>query len=402
MPIKQVVKGHKVPIKIWTDTIEPGALAQLMNVSALPIVFRHVSAMADSHQGYGTGIGSVVATRNAIIPYAIGSDIGCGMNALRTNIPISWFTEDLLKQLRHSLERSIPVGAEKHDQPTKETGGWEGWKQFEQLHPRVQEARSKAMKQMGTLGSGNHFIEVCQDKEGWTWVMLHSGSRGIGAQLADIHVKTAQKLNAMNHIELPNTELAYLTKGSREFDQYIHDMLWCQDYAFKSRDVMLNLAFKDLGYLFPKAEIKVDFRVNCHHNFAVMEEHFGKNVWVTRKGAVRARKDDWVITPGSMGTRSYIGKGKGEAESFNSAPHGAGRKMSRGAARRAFTLEDLRKQTEGVECRKDAEVLDEIPGAYKSIDEVMENSSDLIEPVYELKQVLCIKGGDMGKRRKRR
>lgn len=402
MPIKRVVNGRRVPIKIWAEELEQGALNQLLNVSALPIVFRHVSAMADAHQGYGTSIGSVVATRDAIIPYAIGVDIGCGMNALKTNIPIAWFTEELLRRLRAGLERSIPVGPEKHEHPVSESVTWNGWKRFGRLHPRVQEAKTKAMQQMGSLGSGNHFLEVCQDRDGWTWIMLHSGSRGIGAQLAELHVRTAQHVSARGGIELPHRELAYLTKGSAEFDQYIHDMLWCQDYAFKSRDVMLNLALNDLQRVFPATRVQVEFRVNCHHNFAVQETHFGEEVWVTRKGAVRARPEDWVITPGSMGTRSYIGKGKGEPESFHSAPHGAGRKMSRTAARRAFTLQDLERQTEGVECRKDAEVLDEIPGAYKSIDEVMANSSDLIEPVYELKQVLCIKGGDLGRRRRRR
>lgn len=401
MPIAKELHDGGVPIKIWTGDVEAGAITQLLNVSKLPIIYKQVVAMADTHQGYGTTVGSVVATKDAIIPYAIGSDIGCGMNALKTNVPVSWFDQDILKKFRQSLERSIPLGRFEHDHPTKETCEWDGWNRFDKLHSQVQDNKMKAMKQMGSLGSGNHFVEICQDKEGWTWIMLHSGSRNMGKRVGDIYVEMAQKLNAEQQIELPNQELAYLVKNTPEFDGYIHDMLWCQDYAFKSRDVMLNLAVKDLRFLFPNHELTIEFRVNCHHNFAVIENHFGEDVYVTRKGAVRARKDDWVIIPGSMGTRSFIAKGKGEEQSFNSSPHGAGRRMSRGEARRTFTLDDLAKQTDGVECRKDAEVLDEIPGAYKKIEDVMENSSDLVEPVYELKQILCLKGGDMGKRKRR-
>lgn len=396
MPILKVINtgsnARGVPVKIWSDHVESAALDQLKNIAALPFVFKHVAAMPDVHLGKGATVGSVVATKGAVCPAAVGVDIGCGMCAVKLD---GLTREDLgdLAALRHSIERSVPVGFESHPRSgtPKESKEWIGWSQWDKLHEGVMKLRSKAETQLGTLGGGNHFIEVCLDTEGGVWVVLHSGSRNIGKSLAEEHIGTAKGLMRKLFISLPDPDLAYFAKSQPEYAAYISDLLWAQDYARMNREVMMTRVLKDVGHHVGK-ELKPGLRVNCHHNFAEMEHHFNEDVLVTRKGAVRARSGDMGIIPGSMATKSYIVRGLGNPESFNSCSHGAGRSMSRGEAKRHFTLDDLAEQTAGVECRKDGGVLDEIPGSYKDIDAVMANQSDLVEIVAQLKQVLCVKG----------
>lgn len=393
MPVKRVLSDGKVPVKIWTDDVEEEAVKQLENIARLPFVFKHVAVMPDVHFGKGATVGSVIATKGAVCPAAVGVDIGCGMAALKLkNITAEHLQKDL-KVLRHSIERSVPVGFNDHRNPLEASVAWDGWKGWLGLHTKVQGLMQKAGKQMGTLGGGNHFIEVCLDTEKNVWIMLHSGSRHIGKSLADAHIDTAKDLMKRMFIDLPDPDLAYFAMGTPEFKAYLHDLLWAQEYAMQNRQRMLELVLKDvsfyLGYDHP---VEVELSVNCHHNFAVMESHYDENVLVTRKGAVRARAGDMGIIPGSMGTRSYIVRGLGNPESFNSCSHGAGRRMSRKEAGRRFTEKDLQDQTAGVECRKDLGVVDEIPGAYKPIEDVIANQDDLVEVVAELKQVLCVKG----------
>jgi tRNA-splicing ligase RtcB len=389
MPIKQTLEA-RVPIKIWTDDVEAEAIQQLRNTAALPFVFKHVAVMPDVHFGKGATVGSVVATKGAVCPAAVGVDIGCGMAALKLKGVTSQHLGNLA-DLRHQIERSVPVGFNENKRFGVDVERWEGWQQWLFLHPKVQGLGNKAKNQMGSLGGGNHFIEVCLDTNDGVWVVLHSGSRHIGKSLADAHISTAKDVMRKMFIDLPDPDLAYFAQDTQEFKDYMHDLKWAQDYAAMNRQAMLNRIYVDMerhiGF-FPDIEMKV----NCHHNFATMENHYGSNVLVTRKGAVRAAVGDMGIIPGSMGTRSYIVRGLGNPESFNSCSHGAGRRMSRTKARATFTEADLRTQTAGVECRKDKEVIDEIPGAYKPIEDVMANQSDLVEVLYELKQLVCIKG----------
>jgi tRNA-splicing ligase RtcB len=318
-------------------------------------------------------------------------DIGCGMCAVKLEGVKSLRLEGTLAQLRSNIERSVPVGFNQNRDPDPRAQNWERWADFGGLHKRAQGLKGKALRQLGSLGGGNHFIEVCLDTEDNVWVMLHSGSRNIGKSLAEYHIDSAKGLMKKMFVSLPDPDLAYFAAETPEYDAYLRDLLWAQDYALMNREIMMARVLDQVGRslgIEPKAELSV----NCHHNFAVPETHFGREVMVTRKGAVRARKGDMGIIPGSMGTKSYIVRGKGEPESFDSCSHGAGRAMSRTAARKRFTEADLRRQTEGVECRKDEGVVDEIPGAYKPIEEVMANQSDLVEIVAELKQVLCVKG----------
>ena len=389
MPIKQIL-NEKVPVKIWSDKVEESALKQLKNVAALPFVFKHVAVMPDVHMGSGACVGSVVATKGAVCPAAVGVDIGCGMAAAKIKGLKSIHIENQLKELRHEIERSIPVGFNLNKTIKEDALNWK-WDLFESIHQKAHGLKEKAMKQMGTLGGGNHFIEICLDTVGDVWVMLHSGSRNLGKSVADIHINEAKNLMKKMFIELPDPDLAYLAMGTPEFKNYMHDLLFCQDYALYNREVMMRRIIYQIGRLL-KINPEIEQLINCHHNFAIMENHFGENVLITRKGAVRARIGDMGIIPGSMGTKSYIVKGLGNKESFESCSHGAGRAMSRNEARKKFSLEDFKKQTEGVECRKEEELIDEIPGAYKPIEEVMANQSDLVEIVAELKQVLCIKG----------
>jgi len=383
------LKGKTVPIRLWTtvEEVESGALDQLRNVAALPWVFKHVAVMPDVHYGKGATVGSVIAMKNAVAPAAVGVDIGCGMAAVETTLTASDLP-DSLALLRHRIEQAIPVGFAGHDSVCKYAEKQRLWKEFHHLTDKVQDLLGKARKQMGTLGGGNHFIELCLDDAQRVWLMLHSGSRNIGKTLAEIHIGRAKKL--AHNAKLPDRDLAVFLAGTPEMDEYRRDLFWAQRYARANRKVMLRLYQDVVAKLFPQARFAEP--ITCHHNYVAEEVHFGEEVLVTRKGAISARAGEMGIIPGSMGTRSYIVRGLGNPESFHSASHGAGRRMSRGAAKRHFSVDDLRAQTSGVECRKDHAVLDEIPGAYKDIEQVMKNQSDLVEVVAELKQVLCVKG----------
>ena len=390
MPVKKTIEGP-VPVKIWADQVENAALEQLKNIAALPFVFKHVAAMPDVHLGKGATVGSVIATQGAVIPAAVGVDIGCGMCAVKLKGVREGHLEGKLRELRREIERAVPVGFHENRDPVEDARAWPGWAHFDELHTGVRDLKDKAMRQLGSLGGGNHFIEVCLDTNHEVWVMLHSGSRNIGKSLAERHIDTAKGAIRRLHLSLPDPDLAYFTQGTREYEAYLRDLHWAQDYARANRDLMMRRVLRQVGFVLDIAPV-AELSVNCHHNFAVMERHFGREVLVTRKGAVRAREGDLGIIPGSMGTRSYIVRGKGSEESFQSCSHGAGRLMSRNEARRRFCPGDLIKQTAGVECRKDEGVVDEIPAAYKPIEEVMANQSDLVEVVAELKQVLCVKG----------
>lgn len=387
-----VVSGDKVPIKIWADPdmIENEAIAQLQNLARLPFVYKHVAVMPDAHAGKGSTVGTVIATNKAIIPSCVGVDIGCGMIAVKTPFKAERL-EGKLPALRHSIERSIPVGngpGGKRREPHPRVEEWAGTHPVGDRH-----VNNTMLCQCGTLGGGNHFIEICVDTEGSVWAMLHSGSRNLGKTLADAHIETAQDLMERFFITLPDKDLAYLVQGTQEFENYWTDLQYAQQYARLNREIMMDLVLKDLAHALNEGEpFEQLMRVNCHHNYTELEHHFGSNVYVTRKGAIRAREGDLGIIPGSMGTRSYIVRGKGNQESFCSSSHGAGRKMSRAKARSTFTASDLARQTEGVECRKDTAVIDEIPGAYKPIEQVMKAQEELVEVVAELKQVLCVKG----------
>jgi tRNA-splicing ligase RtcB (3'-phosphate/5'-hydroxy nucleic acid ligase) len=358
------------------------------NVASLPFVFKHVALMPDVHLGKGALVGSVIATKEAVIPAAIGVDIGCGMSAIKTP-----FNGEQLKKIRLDIEAAIPTGFSENQDVEKVVTNWQRWADFSDLHKGVQDLEAKAMRQLGSLGGGNHFIEVCIDTENQVWLMLHSGSRNIGNKLAQCHINTAKNLAKMAGNNLPDPDLAYFIAGTDEFKSYWHDLQWSQNYAKMNRDVMMA-RFKRIieKHLAGGKAIKPLLEVNCHHNYAEKEVHFGEEVYVTRKGAVRAQEDDYGIIPGSMGAKSYIVKGKGCADSFCSCSHGAGRLMSRNKAKNTYSLDDLVKQTQGVECRKDEGVLDEIPGAYKPIEQVMSNQADLVEVVATLKQVVCVKG----------
>lgn len=392
--MKKVINenGQKVPIKIWAEEVEPQAIQQLKNTASLPFVFKHVAAMPDVHYGMGATVGSVVATKNAICPACVGVDIGCGMMAVKTDINAEKALEKVA-EIRKSIERSVPVGFNENKVIRDDVLKWAG-EQKSFMNSLPTELVNKALAQMGTLGGGNHFIELCLDLDNNVWVMLHTGSRGIGNALARKHIDKAKGLMKKFMLDLPDPDLAYLPQQTTEFDEYIKDLQWCQDYAFENRKQMMKLIIKDISYAIygENGKVGISNEVNCHHNYVAWEHHYGENVMVTRKGAVRAQKGDMGIIPGSMGAKSFIVKGLGNPESFNSCSHGAGRKMSRNKAKEKFTLQDLAEQTKGVECRKDDGVLDEIPGAYKDIDVVMENQKDLVEVVAQLKQFMCIKG----------
>src|SRR5205807_4366203 len=385
----QRIRGRKADILAWTnpDEIEGVALEQLKNISSLPWVFHHVAAMPDVHYGKGATVGSVIAMKGAVSPAAVGVDGGCGVGAVKTSLTAKELPDDL-RAWRSALERAIPVGFHEHRDPIERPQDKAFWEEFRLLTPAVKDLMGKARKQLGTLGGGNHFIELCLDTGDRVWMMLHSGSGNIGKWLAEIHIQRAKKL--AHNQDLPDRELAVFLAGTHEMDEYRRDLFWAQRYAMKNRETMLELYGEVLRQHFP--EVKFGEAVLCHHNYVAEERHFGEEVLVTRKGAIRAGKGELGIIPGSMGTRSYIVRGLGNAQSFESASHGAGRRMSRGEAKRRFSVKDLEAQTQGVECRKDPGVLDEIPGAYKSIEQVMENQKDLVEIVAELRQVLCVKG----------
>ncbi len=366
-------------------------MAQLQNIAALPWTFKHVAVMPDVHYGKGATVGSVIAMRDAVSPAAVGVDIGCGMTAVRTSLTATDLPDDL-GRLRSNLERAVPVGFGQHRSTAftdRDAGDWDRfWRGFDDLTPVVKANSGKALHQMGTLGGGNHFIEICLDTTKQVWVMLHSGSRGIGNLLAQHHIAVARGL--AHNQSLPDPDLAVFLAHTPQMKAYRHDLFWAQDYARRNRAVMLRLVGDVLRKQFP--QVRFEEPISAHHNYVAEETHFGEDVLVTRKGAIRAGRGDLGIIPGSMGTGSYIVRGLGNPDSFESASHGAGRRMSRNKARKQFTEEDLAAQTAGVECRKDSGVVDEIPAAYKDIDEVIRNQDDLVEVVAKLKQVVCVKG----------
>jgi tRNA-splicing ligase RtcB (3'-phosphate/5'-hydroxy nucleic acid ligase) len=398
MPVRTEIHEGLVPVKIYTGEIEASARQQLVNISKLPIVHHHVAAMPDVHLGIGATVGSVIPTKSAIIPAAVGVDIGCGMIASRLSLSSNQLDEESLKRVFNQISRDVPVGFEQHDEREARAHAAKPFSKklglIKQKHPGIGKRVGKNSNwawQLGTLGGGNHFIEVCLDEEDRVWVMLHSGSRGIGNAIGSYFIELARKDAERNQLHLPDRDLAYFPEGARHFDDYVEAVGWAQDYARANREEMMDLVVEAMRRHLPAFE-QTDEAVNCHHNYVEREHHYGADVWLTRKGAIRARKGELGIIPGSMGARSYIVRGTGSADSFQSCAHGAGRRMSRNAAQKAFSIDDLKRQTEGVICRKDKGVLDEIPGAYKNIDEVMANQSDLVEVVHTLKQVLCVKG----------
>jgi len=395
-----------VPIKAWTKGVplEEQARKQLLNVAQLPFIFKWIAAMPDVHWGIGATVGSVIPTKGAIIPAAVGVDIGCGMMAVQTDLNASDLP-DHLKGIRSAIEKAVPHGRTNHggrgdagawrEIPARNQGVWQT------LKPRYDAILEKHRKldrgnhsnHLGTLGTGNHFIEVCLDEAENVWFMLHSGSRGVGNRMGSYFIEVARRDMEKFFIHLPDQDLAYFSEGTEHFDDYVEAAEWAQDFARWNRHLIMEQivgAVRDCGEVRPfVAELKA---INCHHNYVARERHYGQNILVTRKGAVRAREGELGIIPGSMGARSYIVRGKGNLESFTSCSHGAGRAMSRTEAKRRFTVEDHKRMTEGVECRKDAAVLDETPAAYKSIEAVMAAQSDLVEIVHTLRQVVCVKG----------
>ena len=400
----EVFSGGKLPIKAWTSgvQVEDSAKQQLINLANMPFIHKHIAAMPDVHWGMGATVGSVIATKGAIIPAAVGVDIGCGMIAQRTTLTASDLPDNL-HVLRSLIEARIPHGRTNDGKPG-DRGAWgdtvpavdasifSDLGKITEKHPKLAQAERRAKYHVGTLGTGNHFVEVCLDEEQRVWVMLHSGSRGIGNAIGTYFIQRAKEDMERWFINLPDKDLAYIPQGSALFNDYFEAVHWAQDFAKVNREVMMRAAVKALHEIVTKPfECGVE-AVNCHHNYVNWERHFGENVMVTRKGAVDAHEGVMGIIPGSMGAKSFIVRGKGDRESFSSCSHGAGRSMSRGEARRRFTLEDHEKATAGVECRKDAEVIDETPAAYKDIDAVMAAQSDLVDVVHTLKQVLCVKG----------
>ena len=398
MPVKQVIDEGRVPVKVFTDDLEATARQQLVNLSKLPIIHHHVAAMPDVHAGIGATVGSVIATDRAIIPAAVGVDLGCGMIAARTSLTANQLDEKQLKRVFDQISRDVPVGREQHREGREAADAVRPLRRELQHilddHPEIQKRFRRVQnwaQQMGTLGGGNHFIEVCIDEAERVWVMLHSGSRGIGNAIGSYFIELGRRDMESAASNLPDRDLAYLREGTQHFDDYVRAVDWAQRYASSNREAMMDLVLAALRRHLPPFEVTQEV-VNCHHNYVQREHHYGKDVWVTRKGAIRAGEGELGIIPGSMGAKSYIVRGRGSDESFHSCAHGAGRRMSRSAAQKRFTAADVVEQTKGVICRKDSGVVDEIPGAYKPIDEVMENQRDLVEVVHTLKQVLCVKG----------
>lgn len=410
MPVKKILDTGVAPVKIWTDDIEDYALKQLESMSRLPFIHQHIAVMPDVHWGRGSTIGSVIPTDSAIIPAAVGVDIGCGMAAVRTSLRGGDLPESL-KEIRHSIERSVPLGASGMFGPDRHISIYRrnlfardaaveierlqhGPLKIRERHPQAisKRLRKEWHRQLGTLGAGNHFIEICLDQDQSVWVMLHSGSRGIGNQIGTYFIELAKEDMLKAGLEAPDKDLSYLREGTEYFQDYVEAVAWAQDFALANRKEMLENVFAALAQYFPHIAIDGEMAIHCHHNYVTKETHFGREIYVTRKGAIRAREGDLGIIPGSMGARSFIVRGKGNPESFHSCSHGAGRRYSRTDARKIFTTQDLENQTQGVECRKDRAILDEIPSAYKDIDQVMANQADLAEILYTLKQILCVKG----------
>ncbi|WP_328670742.1 RtcB family protein [Streptomyces sp. NBC_00328] len=390
--------GAQVPIRMWADpaSVEDVALRQLQNVATLPWI-KGLAVMPDVHYGKGATVGSVIAMQDAVCPAAVGVDIGCGMSAVKTSLTANDLPGDL-SRLRSKIEQAIPVGRGMHDSPVTPDGfhglptaGWDDfWGRFDGVADAVKFRQDRAVKQMGTLGSGNHMIETCLDESGSVWLMLHSGSRNIGKELAEYHIGVAQKLP--HNQGLVDRDLAVFVSDTPQMAAYRSDLYWAQEYAKYNRTLMMALLKDVIRREFKKAKPTFDTEISCHHNYVAEERYEGMDLLVTRKGAIRAGSGEYGIIPGSMGTSSYIVKGLGNEKAFNSASHGAGRRMSRNAAKRRFTTKDLEEQTRGVECRKDSGVVDEIPGAYKPIEQVIEQQRDLVQVVAKLKQVVCVKG----------
>ncbi|WP_327718597.1 RtcB family protein [Streptomyces sp. NBC_00490] len=390
--------GAKVPIRMWADpaSVEDVALQQLRNVATLPWI-KGLAVMPDVHYGKGATVGSVIAMQGAVCPAAVGVDIGCGMSAVKTSLTANDLPGDL-SRLRSKIEQAIPVGRGMHDSAVEPgrfhglaTAGWEEfWGRFDGVAEAVKFRRERAGLQMGTLGAGNHFCEVCVDMSGSVWLMLHSGSRNIGKELAEHHIGIAQKLP--HNQGLIDRDLAVFIAQTPQMAAYRNDLFWAQEYAKYNRTIMMALLKDVIRKEFKKAKPAFEAEISAHHNYVSEERYDGMDLLVTRKGAIRAGSGEYGIIPGSMGTGSYIVKGLGNEKAFNSASHGAGRRMSRNAAKRRFSTKDLEEQTRGVECRKDSGVVDEIPGAYKSIDQVIDQQRDLVEVVAKLKQVVCVKG----------
>lgn len=400
----QTEKG--LPIKAWTKgvPIDAGAEQQLKNVASLPFIYKWIAAMPDVHWGMGATVGSVIPTKAAIIPAAVGVDIGCGMMAVQTTLKAEQLPDNL-KGIRAAIEKAVPHG--RTDNGGKnDKGAWRhppethlsvwgelkaGYDRIVAKHPKLD--RGNHVNHIGTLGTGNHFIEMCLDEQGSVWLMLHSGSRGVGNRIGSYFIELAKEDMRRWFINVPDQDLAYFAQGTDHFDDYVHAVHWAQEYAMANRRVMMAsviAAVKESGEA-PDFEATLQ-AVNCHHNYVAIENHYGENVFVTRKGAVRARQGDMGIIPGSMGAQSFIVRGRGNPESFHSCSHGAGRAMSRAEAKRRFTIADHEAATEGIECRKDADVIDETPAAYKPISDVMKAQSDLVEIVHTLRQVVCVKG----------
>ncbi len=398
MPIKRVITKGRVPVKIFTDDIDHGALEQLINISHLPVIHSHIAAMPDVHLGIGATVGSVIPTLKAVIPAAVGVDIGCGMNAVRLSVRADQLPDNL-KKVRNIIEENIPVGFNMHKRQRAKNSTvralTNGIESVVQKHPALLKMLKNFgttwPKQLGTLGGGNHFIELCLDENQNVWVMLHSGSRGIGNCIGRYFINLAKKDMGRHIHNLPDKDLAYFTEGSEYFADYVEAVEWAQEYAMINRREMMRLILDSLKASFPEF-VATKEAINCHHNYVSREHHFGQEVFVTRKGAIRAGNGELGIIPGSMGAKSFIVRGLGSKQSFCSCSHGAGRVMSRNKAKRQFNRADLEEQTRGIECRKDTGVIDEIPAAYKDIDKVMENQNDLVAIEHTLRQVVCVKG----------
>lgn len=407
-PKYTLINRGGAPIKAWIDgvALEQEAMQQLLNVSKLPFIYKWVAVMPDVHWGMGATVGSVIPTVGAIVPAAVGVDIGCGMVAVQTSLK-AVDLPDSLKEIRDAIEKAVPHGRTNsggrgdagawQEVPKEQTNAWlqlePEFKDIVKKHPKVDKGHVNTVNHLGTLGTGNHFIEICLDEKDNVWIMLHSGSRGVGNRIGTYFIELAKKDMEKQLANLPDKDLAYFNEGAEHFDDYVQAVNWAQNYARMNRELMLKAVVKALKSCKGIRDFELTGEIiNCHHNYVSHEQHYGQNILVTRKGAVRAGLGEYGIIPGSMGTGSFIVRGLGNPESFESCSHGAGRAMSRGEAKRRFSVEDHVRATKGVECRKDAEVIDETPAAYKPIDCVINAQNDLIEVVHRLKQIVCVKG----------